>query len=125
MAAPDHAATQPHHPLTADQGARLEGEANVAAWAGVFADIEVHLEKVGPDMEDADVQALVAWKPPADLGPIPEGLVEYGQALLLDLQRATSALQQLMAANRRQSRVADAVPPARERGASGYLDVQA
>lgn len=103
----------------------LDGAANVEAWARVFADIEAHLAQVGPDMSEDDIARMTAWKPPADLGPIPEGLLEYGQALLMDLERATGALQQVIAANRQQARVADAVPPARDRGVAGYLDVQA
>lgn len=100
-------------------------DADVTAWGHVLAELQEQVASVGPDMDEEAVAQMAAWKPPADLGPIPHGLADWARALLADMQVATAALERGVTENRQQARMAHSVPPARERGLSTYLDVQA
>lgn len=87
-----------------------------ARWAACLADLDAHLTAQFHALEQGVPQQVVAFSPPADLGPIPPVLGQRAQdlqarslALTAEIQRAQ---ERVAAAQAQLRRSAEASPPA-------------
>lgn len=100
-----------------------------AAWSQALTELELDVMTAERMLDNdhlpsvEEVARLVAWRPPADLGPLPAALADRARALL-DRQLATAAaLGRALVLNRRQLAAVTALrptPPARP----VFLDIE-
>ncbi len=101
----------------------------LSRWEQALADFELDLEATQsllraahlPDV--AEVAQVAAWRPPADLGPLPAPLLRRAQALLESQLEVAALVAQAAAASRRQLATTRALR-ARPEAVPVYLDAQ-
>ncbi|MEV7646579.1 hypothetical protein [Arthrobacter sp. NPDC089319] len=107
-------------------------ESGIAAlhrWIEVLDELELTLASAaeatseGEDPEASRRTAVVLWKAPQGLGPIPNELVERATKLAAAQQEAIRELRADMRQNRQELAFLEAVPTRATSGRSVYLDV--
>jgi hypothetical protein len=87
------------------------------AWSRALEDLELDVLVAERTLDSdhlpsiAQVAALAAWRPPADLGPLPASLADRARALLDRQLAAAAALARAMTMNRRQLAALTALRP--------------
>ncbi|WP_159807576.1 hypothetical protein [Cellulomonas citrea] len=88
-----------------------------AAWSEALTELEIDVTTAERMLDNDhlpsvdEVARLVAWRPPADLGPLPAALADRARALL-DRQLATAAaMGRALVMNRRQLAAVAALAP--------------
>ncbi|WP_336857737.1 hypothetical protein [Sinomonas albida] len=92
------------------------------SWDDVLGRLVADLDDAERRLDAQAAPAVERWTPPADLGPLPERLLERAVAVLSRQGKVAERLDEARTAAGRHLAALDAIP-ARRQGAALYLDV--
>jgi hypothetical protein len=129
LASPENSEPAPSESEIPETELPENGIAALHRWIAVLDELELTLATAaeaaseGEPADESRRTAVVQWKAPQGLGPIPNELVERATKLAAAQQEAISELRADMRQNRQEVALLDAVPTRGASGRSVYLDV--